>query len=122
MSKDLIGQTMYATKNGRPVPIEAIQADAMIVQWRSLDLQFAGSMTPAQWTAMRDKQQAAIREEEAIRAKAMRAAERLYDENERIDGEAMQQGQIEQDIEADRCTWTNEVAKIIAAEFGVTKD
>lgn len=122
MSKSLVGQTMYATKNGRPVPIEAIRADDMIVRWRSLDLQFEGAMTPSQWTAMRDAQQAATREEEAIRAKARRAAERLYDENERIDGEAMNQAQAEQDSEAGRYVWTNEAAKIIAAEFGVTED
>jgi hypothetical protein len=119
MSKALIGQTAYAAMNGRPVPIEVVKADDTIVQWRSLDLQHAGSMTASRWTEMRDRQQAAMEEENAIRAKALRAAEALYGQMERIDGEEMDRAQCEQDPEAGRHTWTREVARIIAAEFGV---
>lgn len=56
-----VGQTMLATKNGRPVPVECIR-DAGRVQWRSLDLQFAGDMSPDTWDEMRKAQREARRE------------------------------------------------------------
>lgn len=48
---------------------------------------------------------------------AREAASRLYERMEQIDGEALNQGQIEQDPEAERFTWTERVAEVIAAEF-----
>jgi hypothetical protein len=63
MSATFVGQTMYATKGGRPVPIVIVYADDHIVRWRSLDLQFAGDMTPSRWIEMRERQRAAMAEE-----------------------------------------------------------
>lgn len=48
---------------------------------------------------------------------ARNAAQALYDRMEWIDGEAMNDGQVEQDTEAERFTWTRLVAEIIMAEF-----
>lgn len=58
-----IGQTAWASSGGRGVPIEVIKADAFYVQWRSLDLQHAGSMSTGRWNEMRAAQQEAIKEE-----------------------------------------------------------
>jgi hypothetical protein len=49
-----------------------------------------------------------------VKVVSAQAAEALYREMERIDGEAMNDAQVEQDAEAGRFTWTWEVARIIA--------
>jgi hypothetical protein len=60
-----IGQTAWGAAGGRGVVIEVIKADAFYVQWRSLDLQWAGSMPTGQWNEMRAAQQAALKEEQS---------------------------------------------------------
>ncbi len=48
---------------------------------------------------------------------AQRAAERLYADMERIDGEAMNDGQVDQNTKSERFTWMRLVAEIIAEEY-----
>lgn len=48
---------------------------------------------------------------------ARRAAERLYAAMESIDGEAQNDGQIDQDPASEKFTWTRLVAAVIAEEF-----
>jgi hypothetical protein len=49
-----------------------------------------------------------------VKVVSAQAAEVLYREIERIDGEAMNDALVEQDPEAERFTWTREVSRIVA--------